>query len=64
MPDITISFTDAQWARVIAASTYIKGLDEDGDGVDATYFSTKWKKKVENWVKGYEKSLQTIDDWV
>ena len=63
MPDVTISFTDAQWARVVAASAFIKGMDEDGDVVDATYFATKWKNKVERWVKGYEKSLQTTDAW-
>ena len=63
MPDVTISFTDAQWARVVAASAFIKGLDEDGAEVDVTYFATKWKKKVESWVKGYEKSIQTTDAW-
>ena len=26
MPDITVSFTDAQWTRIVAASTY--GADE------------------------------------
>jgi hypothetical protein len=30
MPDVTISFTDAQWARIVAATTFIM---RDGDGV-------------------------------
>ena len=34
MPDITVSFTDAQWVRIVAASRYILRIDE-GD-VDAT----------------------------
>ena len=54
MPDVTISFTDAQWARVTAATSNIKKLGESGD-VDATYLATKWKKQVERWVIDYEK---------
>ena len=42
MPDVTISFTDAQWTRVVAASTSIKKAGEAGD-VDATYLSAKLK---------------------
>ena len=63
MPDVTVSFSDVQWARVVSASVFIKGLDEDGDVITTAYLSTKWKKKVENWVKEYEKSLKTTDDW-
>ena len=36
MPDVTISFTDAQWTRVVAATPYIKMKGETGD-VDADY---------------------------
>ena len=63
MPDVTISFTDAHWARVLAASAFIKGVDDDGEAVTSAYFATKWKRKVGNWVKEYEKSLQTTDSW-
>jgi len=24
MPDVTVSFTDAQWSRIVAASSWIK----------------------------------------
>ena len=39
MPDITISLTDAQWTRVVAASTYIAGID--GSTVTTDYLSTR-----------------------
>ena len=28
MPDVTISFTDAQWTRIVAASSRIKNPEE------------------------------------
>ena len=60
MPDVTISFTDAQWTRIVAASSYIKSLEETGD-VDATYLSTKLKDLVADWVKGYEEQASVND---
>jgi len=62
MPDVTISFTDAQWARVIAATSNIKKLGESGD-VDATYLATKWKNQVSRWVIDYEKMQGTTSAW-
>ena len=53
MPDITISFTDAQWARVVAASSRIKSFKETGD-VDAAYLATMLKARITSFVKGYE----------
>ena len=61
MPDVTISFTDAQWTRIVAASSYIKSLEETGD-VDATYLSTKLKDLVSDWVKGHEERA-SVDDF-
>ena len=61
MPDVTISFTDAQWTRIVAASSYIKSLEETGD-VDATYLSTKLKDLVADWVKAYEEKA-SVDDF-
>jgi len=62
MPDVTISFTDAQWARVVAATSNIKRIDEDGD-VDATYLATKWKNQVSRWIRDYEKAQGISPTW-
>ena len=44
MPDITVSFTDAQWARIVAASSQFR---KPGEGnVDAAYFIAAWKYQV------------------
>jgi len=61
MPDVTISFTDAQWTRIVAASSYIKSMEETGD-VDATYLSTKLKDLVADWVKGHEEQA-SVDEF-
>jgi hypothetical protein len=62
MPDVTVSFTDAQWTRVVAASPYIKRNDESGD-VDAAYLIAYWKEQIASWVKAYEESKVTADDF-
>ena len=54
MPDVTISFTDAQWTRVVAASSRIKSIGETGD-VDATYLANTLKARIEKLVLLYEK---------
>ena len=53
MPDVTVSFTDAQWARVVAASSRIKALHETGD-VDATYLAAMLKARIQKFVLLYE----------
>jgi len=60
MPDVTVSFTDAQWTRIVAASPTIKALDETGD-IDATYLSNKLKTLVANWVKAHEEKASVTD---
>jgi hypothetical protein len=62
MPDVTVSFTDAQWTRIVAATSNIKRINEDGD-VDAAYLTAKWEKQVERWVIDYEKSQGTTSSW-
>ena len=62
MPDVTVTFTDAQWTRVVAASTSIKKGDEPGD-VDATYLSAKLKELVSSWVVGHEERQKSTDSW-
>ena len=62
MPDVTVTFTDAQWARVIAATSNIKRLGESGN-VDAAYLAAKWLNQVERWVKDYEKAQGAVSSW-
>ena len=61
MPDVTVSFTDAQWARIVAASSYILRLDEGT--VDATKLAAKWKAQVTDHVIAYEESRLSTDDF-
>jgi len=61
MPDVTVSFTDAQWTRVVAASSYILRIDEGA--VDATKLAAKWKSQVTDHVKSYEESLLAADEF-
>jgi len=56
MPDVTVSFTDAQWTRVTAASSRIKSLSETGD-VDAAYLAAMLKARVQKFVLLYEKEM-------
>tara|TARA_R110000823_G_C15772057_1_gene484152 strand:- start:40 stop:231 length:192 start_codon:yes stop_codon:yes gene_type:complete len=63
MPDVTVSFTDAQWTRIVAASSYIKnGLGLSGD-VDATFLATKLKEQISAEVKEYERRQADISDF-
>jgi hypothetical protein len=61
MPDITVTFTDAQWARIVAASRYILPIDE-GD-VDAAKLAAKWKELETSNVKAYEQANASVDDF-
>jgi len=61
MPDVTVSFTDAQWTRIVAASRYILRIDQ-GD-VDATKLAAKWKALETDNVKAYEQANASIDDF-
>ena len=54
MPDITVSFTDAQWTRVVAASSRIKDIGETGD-VDAAYLAALLKARIQKLVLLHEK---------
>ena len=63
MPDVTVSFTDAQWTRIVAASPGIKsGPGEAGD-VDAAYLENKWKTQISGEVRQYERSQASISDF-
>jgi len=62
MPDVTVSFTDAQWTRIVAASSHLKRADETGD-VDAAYIAAKWKTMITSWVKEYERKQASIADF-
>ena len=56
MPDVTISFSDAQWTRVVAASSRIKAIGETGD-VDATYLAALLKARIQKLVLLHEKEV-------
>ena len=60
MPDVTISFSDAQWTRIVAASSRIKDIGETGD-VDATYLAATLKSRIEKLVLHYEKDKARKD---
>ena len=62
MPDITVSFTDAQWTRIVAASSYLKSPNETG-AVDAAYLAALWLGDVSHQVKMYEESQVTADEF-
>tara|TARA_R110002020_G_scaffold245330_1_gene459045 strand:- start:51 stop:236 length:186 start_codon:yes stop_codon:yes gene_type:complete len=61
MPDVTVTFTDAQWARIVAASSFI--IRQDEGTVDATKLAAKWKAQTSTNVKAYEESILTTDDF-
>ena len=61
MPDVTVTFTDAQWTRIVAASSAI--IREDEGTVDATNLASKWKDMITSLVKEYERRQASIDDF-
>jgi hypothetical protein len=61
MPDITVTFTDAQWARVVAASSNIIPVDQGT--IDADKLSALFKKLSTSWVKQYERRNASLDDF-
>jgi len=61
MPDVTVSFTDAQWTRIVAASSFIIRSDEGV--VNTTKLAAKWKAQITTNVKAYEESLLSTDDF-
>jgi hypothetical protein len=61
MPDVTVSFTDAQWTRIVAATKFIM-RDDDGV-VDADKLAARWKAQATAWVKAYEVSVASLDDF-
>ena len=61
MPDVTVSFTDAQWTRIVAATTFI--MRDDEGVVDATKLATMWREQVTDWVKAYEESRVAADEF-
>jgi len=61
MPDVTVSFTDAQWTRIVAASSAI--LFPANQTVDAAKLAAKWKTEITNAVKAYEQAQASVDDF-
>ena len=63
MPDITVSFTDAQWARIVAASPTIKFATRSEGDVDAAFLIALWKEELALQVKSHEESRVTADEF-
>ena len=63
MPDITVSFTDAQWTRIVAAYSYIKAPNNGTGNIDANYLADFWKDQISEQVKAYEKEQASISDF-
>ena len=61
MPDVTVAFTDAQWARIVAATSYI--MRDDEGVVDAAKLAARWKAQATDWVIAYEKANASVDDF-
>jgi len=61
MPDVTISLTDAQWTRVVAASEYIKGMG--ASNITTTELAAIWKDQLTDWVKDSERKAASVDDF-
>jgi|TARA_R110000744_G_scaffold84862_1_gene166023 hypothetical protein len=61
MPDLTVSFTDAQWTRVVAASDYIKG--EGTSTITADELEVIIKNMVQTQVQDYERQQLAPTDF-
>jgi len=61
MPDVTVSFTDAQWERIVAASESVIGISQGT--VDAAKLADLFKDLTTSWVKEYERRNASLDDF-
>ena len=62
MPDVTVSFTDAQWARMQSAVVNILGVGAQSSDLTTNELSTRWKNEIISAVKGYEQEQASVDD--
>jgi hypothetical protein len=62
MPDVTVPFTDAQWTRIVAASSDIKRADESGD-VDEAYLIAMFQALISRVVTKSEKRKLSVSDF-
>ena len=63
MPDITVSFTDAQWTRMQAAAVKILGIGAKSSDITTDELAARWKNEMVLAVKGYEQEQASIDDF-
>lgn len=63
MPDVTVSFTDAQWTRMQAAAVKILGIGAKSSDITTDELSTRWKNEIVLAVKGYEHEQASVDDF-
>ena len=63
MPDVTVSFTDAQWTRMQAAVGNILGIGAQSSDLTTNELSTRWKNDIISAVKGYEQENARLSDF-
>tara|TARA_R100000808_G_scaffold20369_1_gene44085 strand:+ start:805 stop:1005 length:201 start_codon:yes stop_codon:yes gene_type:complete len=59
---VTVTFSEAQWTRIKAASAWLKPVGDDTT-ITADYLATAWKNQLAQDVKAYEQSQASIDDF-
>jgi|TARA_R100000152_G_C6557097_1_gene29365 hypothetical protein len=64
MPDITLSFTDAQWARMEAAGVAVTGIGTvSEDNTLESLLVARLKKIIEQSVIAYERENASLDSF-
>ena len=64
MPDITLSFTDAQWTRMQAAGIAVTGIGTvTEENTFESLVAARLKKIIEQSVLGYEKENASTDSF-
>tara|TARA_X000001388_G_scaffold77275_1_gene77363 strand:- start:252 stop:452 length:201 start_codon:yes stop_codon:yes gene_type:complete len=59
---VTVTFSEAQWTRIKAASAWLKPIGDDST-ITADYLATAWKNQLAQDVKAYEKEQTSINDF-
>ena len=62
MPDVTVSFTDSQWARMQSAVVNILGVGAQSSDLTTNELSTRWKNDIISAVKSYEQENASLSD--
>ena len=64
MPDITVSFTDAQWTRIQAAGIAVTGIGTvTEDNTLESLLAARMKKIIQQSVLAYERENASLDSF-